>query len=333
MHTSRSSQKLLIRHQTHKDCGQNDFCTLHSGDQLPLCPGRGYIGTTQVKFPYNRDSKIIGSCNGILLLTDDKNRITLWNPSIRHTLTLPHYPRRCSLTGFGFDPITNNYKIVSICHPYSYVYAMKTRTWCPILSCPTPVFFGMSNACFVNGALHWVVKEFNKSEQTDLSCIMTFDLSTNLFGMIALPEPSWETARLTTIQGSLAVLSTRDGETWTWVRRDASWSVAFKTKIGQDLGGINRVLKLKANGDMLFSTWCTEFHSKVSIEKTHFQVYTHETGAQSKLVDFDGTFGIVGMEMCVQSIQLLGMRTSCEEKQPSFLEGKKTGEIMDVVIR
>lgn len=212
--------------------------------------------------------------------------------------------------------------------PYSYVYAMKTHTWCPILSCPTPVFSGMlSNACFVNGALHWVVKEFNKSEQIDLSCIMTFDLSTNLFGMIALPEPCWETTRLTTIQGSLAVLSTKDGETWTWVRRDASWSVAFKTKIGQDLGGINRVLKLKANGDMLFSTWCTELHSKVSIDKTHFQVYTHETGAQSKLVDFDDTFGIVGMEMCAQSIQLLAMMTSCEEKQPSFLDGIKTGEI------
>ncbi|CAI9265493.1 unnamed protein product [Lactuca saligna] len=115
---------------------------------------------------------------------------------------------------------------------------------------------------------------------------MTFNLRTNLFGMIVLPEPCWETARLTTIQDSLAVLSTKDGETWTWVRRDASWSVAFKTKIGQDLGG-----------------------------------------AQSKLVDFNGTFGIVGMEMCAQSIQLLGMSTSYEEKQPSFLEGIKTGEI------
>ncbi|KAI3790408.1 hypothetical protein L2E82_03418 [Cichorium intybus] len=282
-------------------------------------------GIPAIKFPC-RYSRIAGLCNGILCLTDDKNRITLWNPSIRHKLTLPDCPQRYSsrvVTGFGFDPITNNYKIVSISHPYSYIYSMKTGTWCAITSTPTPLFSNvLPNPCFVNGSLHWAVQHYStKPDYVDLSCIMTFDLSTNVFGMIALPELGWETARLTTIQGSLAVLSTKLDDYWMWVRRDGSWFVVFRLNRKQIWGGKERVLQPTVIGDMLLF--------KDPYVYNVFHVYNLKTMARSKLVEFNDACSLVGVEMCVESLHLLDTATIYEGNQPSFLEGKR-GEITEV---
>ncbi|KAI3524342.1 hypothetical protein L1887_02995 [Cichorium endivia] len=116
-HTLQSPQKLLIRHRTRL----GDFCTLDSQDKFGI----------SVKFPYDKQCHIVGLCNGVLCLVDLKeNRISLWNPSIRRKLTLPGCPRTSSYMtiGFGFDPITDDYKIVSVFNKYgslretSYVY-------------------------------------------------------------------------------------------------------------------------------------------------------------------------------------------------------------------
>ncbi|CAH1426490.1 unnamed protein product [Lactuca virosa] len=146
MHALRSPQKLLmIRHRKyHTDFYEDeDFYTLHAEDQLPMCPNRKYFGMPAIQFPI-RDSRIIGSCNGILcLFVPLENRISLWNPSIRCKITLPDCPWRCYYMveiGFGFDPITECYKIVSIPNPNcgsiiedsSFVYNIKTRAWCTI---------------------------------------------------------------------------------------------------------------------------------------------------------------------------------------------------------
>lgn len=90
----------------------------------------------------------------------------------------------------------------------TFVYAMKTRAWCPIAS-PMPLYNKvLSEACYLNGVLHWVVGRcFPYSQEVQLRYIMSLDLRTHVFGMIALRRPSWETRKLVTIQGSLAVIS------------------------------------------------------------------------------------------------------------------------------
>ncbi|KAI3680353.1 hypothetical protein L2E82_50405 [Cichorium intybus] len=125
-----------------------------------------------------------------------KNRITLWNPSIRRELTIPsssclNLDEVSRLgTGFGFNPITDDYKIVSIVEvgddetvETPCVYTLKTGTWCAIAS-PTPsVRVVLSKACFVNGSLHWAVEDSDAI--VDFFYILTFDLSTHVFGCIA----------------------------------------------------------------------------------------------------------------------------------------------------
>ncbi|KAI3497499.1 hypothetical protein L1887_40155 [Cichorium endivia] len=317
MHTVRSPKKVLITHETKKENGIDNFCTLYSEDQLPLFPRRAYIGITTVEFPFSKYSRCVGSCNGILCMFDCKEySINLWNPSIRRKLTLPDCPTspcpQCSCgvrrVGFGFDPVTDDYKIVSLrqatTEEPSYVYSMKKGVWCEIAS-STPLnssYYMTSWGCFVNGALHWVI--FNKLSKSDY--ILTFNLSTDIFGIIALPllEPSW-LCELTTIQGSLAVVSTNGRDNCIWVMReyndDASWSVVFKSKENQFQGYLQRVLQPTSNGDLFFLTLDKRFH-----------VYDLKMKAQSRLQNLDADRSIIDMETCVESLQLLDIWTACQ---------------------
>lgn len=86
---------------------------------------------------------IAGSCNGILCLVDDNrsypNHFYLWNPSIRKFVNLPtpmYTFETCSICahvqGFGFDCVTNDYKVVRIVDttfcltPYIELYKLST---------------------------------------------------------------------------------------------------------------------------------------------------------------------------------------------------------------
>ncbi|XP_059450700.1 F-box protein CPR1-like [Corylus avellana] len=72
---------------------------------------------------------IFGPCNGILCFSGtlwknrdghcDYGRLVLWNPATRESKLLPPFPRQSDLyffsnLGFGFDPKTNDYKVVRI---------------------------------------------------------------------------------------------------------------------------------------------------------------------------------------------------------------------------
>ncbi|CAI9265492.1 unnamed protein product [Lactuca saligna] len=306
MHTFKSPQKLLIKHRNHyKNEDIKNFYTLHSEDQLASCTSGGYLSITPTNIPYNRYSYIVGSCNGILCLCDylKENHVTLWNPSIRRNLNLADCPLSGFRIGFGFDPITDDYKIVSIPRygghsrrnaQSSFVYAMKRGANWRKIAFPTSSssYRVLPSACFVNGALHWVVVE-RESNNVRRFYILTFDLSTDAFGMISLPEPSWGTIRVTTIQGSLAVISTKGDKCWIWIRRDASWSVVYKLKKTK-VGNVMEVLQLNNNFDLLLRTYSAKLH-----------VYNPKTGAGSRLVDFKPASYIDDIVLFVESLQLL----------------------------
>ncbi|GJR93602.1 F-box/kelch-repeat protein-like protein [Tanacetum coccineum] len=163
--------------------------------------------------------------------------ITLWNPSIRRKLTVPAYPSSNNSTvsfGFGFDPISDDYKIVAMHMSYSsyessFIYSLKTNSWSKIV---TPILnaYDAESSCFFKGRLHWfVVCDLNDINRNR---IMTFDLSTNVFGFISLPKPSLRFNNLMIIKGCLAVmLSHDDNHCSIWVMREynnvASWTKAF----------------------------------------------------------------------------------------------------------
>ncbi|KAJ9558807.1 hypothetical protein OSB04_013421 [Centaurea solstitialis] len=173
---------------------------------------------TQIEFPFDRSRgnlcySIIGCCNGVVCLSDDNDdfkedaftldTITLWNPSIRRKLTLPlpifyydGFEDPVVVLGFGYDKMSDDFKVVSLTYdwyssstrPKVEVYTLKTGFWRELvfphnLSC----FYTQSewSRIFSNGCVHWIcTADSNWSRYS----ILTFDISTELFGEIQLPE-------------------------------------------------------------------------------------------------------------------------------------------------
>nr|KAJ0198319.1 hypothetical protein LSAT_V11C700383320 [Lactuca sativa] len=256
----------------------------------------------------------VGSCNGTFCLKT-KNGLTLWNPSIRRKVRVLECPRSSELAsggiGFGFDPISDDYKIVWISYEKdtSFVYAVKTGTWCEIAS-PKPEFTYVRREAFLfKGVLHWEVNRFD----LDFSCILTFDLSTHVFGMIPFPGSALDrlTTRLTTIQDSLALISYRMDVDDTWIRvwRDASWSVVFKLGTG----------KLPVDGAFQFQPQpqtTNECNLLLITYGDGFQIYNSKTGVQSGVLGFNASASLIDFRECVETIHLLDMgEAACETTQ------------------
>nr|XP_008371155.2 F-box/kelch-repeat protein At3g06240-like [Malus domestica] len=95
----------------------------------------------------NKVLNVVGICNGLVLLADCKfcsgNTVMLCNPSTRKSVTLPkphnNFKGYCGYRdciGFGFDAVTNDYKVVRITvHQWddpsaSYeVYSLAAGSW------------------------------------------------------------------------------------------------------------------------------------------------------------------------------------------------------------
>ncbi|CAH1449954.1 unnamed protein product [Lactuca virosa] len=283
MHTFGSPQKILFRHQNKE---AESFYTLHGEEELPLylCPKRGYIGiTTTISFP---SGGTIGSCNGIFCLRTKKG-FTLCNPSIKRKLNMPEFPRRSESfslqgIGFGFDPISDDYKIVRISYVknHSFVYAVKSGTWCEIASPKheNQICSVQHDALFFNGVLCWVIHVY-QTEPKDICicCILTFDLSTHVFGMIPLPTSNghWITTGLTTIQGELYVL-----------------------------GALQLQPQPTNNDDLLLNT-----HSH------GLQDYNRKTGVLSRVGDFNDASSLCYFYQCVETLHLLDMGETMGETE------------------
>ncbi|XP_071717998.1 putative F-box protein At3g16210 [Rutidosis leptorrhynchoides] len=180
--------------------------------------------------------------------------ITLWKPSIKRKLNVPNVPydpyRQYSVVfGFGYDSIADDYNVVCLC-TYGitlqtlYLYSTKTNAWSEIDLPEAYLPFQVRSAGnFVNGAMHWVVK--NNSPNTNDSYILTFNLSKRVFGVIPLPSTTQGAIHLSVYTRYLAVILNDGEESSMWLRKldnnnVASWSKRIKI-ICSDFKGRTRV--------------------------------------------------------------------------------------------
>ncbi|KAG4132332.1 hypothetical protein ERO13_D08G025822v2 [Gossypium hirsutum] len=174
------------------------------------------LKTTQVINPplTNSPIKILGSCNGLLALIDDKDRIFLWNPSTRKSQVLPSTEIEFSSTlissapstyyGFGYEPISDDYKLVRMVqshgnndeyfHSEAKVYSLRSNCWrrikdvCFYLKFNRKFGFLANNRKFgflANNALHWMVF---KTPQSDNRNLVGFNLGSEEFHFLELPD-------------------------------------------------------------------------------------------------------------------------------------------------
>ncbi|GKE38984.1 F-box associated domain containing protein [Tanacetum coccineum] len=188
----------------------------------------------------NRDCvEFLGSCNGLIVLASLRElrwfgKFVIVNLITRDYVELLMFRHEWSdimkhdsmILGFGYDSVTDDYKVVSIysyryfAPPYKsfvYVYSLRSNTWRRL---GDQAYYysteeGISGV-FINGFLHWIVNTFFKRG------IVTFSLADEKFS--ELPSSSLYTndvdimfdinSKLVALGEKLAILDHVEGVVW-----------------------------------------------------------------------------------------------------------------------
>ncbi|CAN6559014.1 unnamed protein product [Malus baccata var. baccata] len=153
-----------------------------------------------------RPNFLVLVCNGLVLLGAYKKNLEynfmLCNPSMRKLVTLPKFLNtRMELVyiGFGFDTVTNDYKVVKLTRAFRYddlnvfyeVYSLAGGSWSEPLSLDHICTFNHLHKlhAFVNGAIHWI-GERNLAGGVVECFILAFDVGSDSFHRIMVPKNS-----------------------------------------------------------------------------------------------------------------------------------------------
>ncbi|KAJ9558553.1 hypothetical protein OSB04_013167 [Centaurea solstitialis] len=259
---------------------------------------------------------IVDCCNGVLCLCDydefneygfTLETIILWNPSIRRKLTLPlpmfYYGVEDPVVvlGFGYDIISDDYKVVSLTYdedsdttrPQAEVYTLKTGIWREVMF-PHNLSYSYIHynwsPIFFNGCVHWIASDSKWSHYS----IMTFDITTELFGEFQLP---WFLARehflkVSVVGDSLALIH----------------SSGMKFDGLKSTGNVGKPLRLRNNSDMI-----VELENRDMIMFNHDEfsyVYVFRDGEEEE--DFDYKTYV---DRYIESLALLDVGDSVPNKE------------------
>ncbi|PIN19083.1 hypothetical protein CDL12_08236 [Handroanthus impetiginosus] len=144
---------------------------------------------------------VVGSCNGLLCLSDDRvyyaHTIILWNRCVNRSIVLPKpnliynsYGTFVQSLGFGFDPVSRDYKVVRITyvdyareHPQVELYKLSTGVWQDLSHLALDyVIYNKSCQAYVNRAIHWIACCKNCYD-----LIVLFDMYYEVFRSMKLP--------------------------------------------------------------------------------------------------------------------------------------------------
>ncbi|KAK3025701.1 hypothetical protein RJ639_041706 [Escallonia herrerae] len=169
--------------------------------------GDDHVPPIEITIPHsNHFLQMLGPCNGIVCLTDHRD-IILCNPSIRDFKVLPTpsfcYPQglfsRTLNMGFGFDPHSNEYKVIRIAELHEddedgagyvfhsvnvEIYDLSTDSWRGIDAVVPYVWYFPCSQLLFNGAFHWWAYEEEHGDEW----ILYFHISTEVFQQIRLPD-------------------------------------------------------------------------------------------------------------------------------------------------
>lgn len=182
--------------------------------------------------------EIEGYVNGFILIRKYASReIILWNPSIRKYAIIPSSPvshLRLIDLGFGYDPVSNDYKVVAIMHSEAQscriidVYQLSTGNWRTIVVDVMSNGWYLFQKVYFNGAMHWLAG-YDDPGGYNISHIVSFDLGTEVISYIELPVEEEDDllerkCRFPLVfSGSLAVFDISSIKSCLWVMEDKGW--------------------------------------------------------------------------------------------------------------
>ncbi|KAM7487336.1 hypothetical protein LguiB_024820 [Lonicera macranthoides] len=236
-----------------------------------------YHAYANLDIPYAGAFETIGCFNGVLCLNTVDHKLFdthyfLFNPATRefkpiqgYTTTM-HKSKRSKFIsiGFGYDPMSNDYKMVRIervhlvtgqLYYICEVYTLSTNSWRMIDAGINGTIMDESSLAFVNSYLHW------KGNKNNIELLITFDVVNEVFGYIALPDvppkPSQICCALRVWKDQLAlVYHYYDGddirfEMWVMEEYGVNESWNLKMVFGPS-PGIMLLLGSGKNGELIF---------------------------------------------------------------------------------
>lgn len=171
--------------------------------------------------------ELLGPVNGVFCVVGQSRDLALLNPATRQLKPLPELPEVIvepylffldNVLGFGFDPLTGDYKVVSIwyfwdisanaldCHPIIFVYNLGSNSWRDLkdVGCFKSSYRACSSLCktYLNGVYYWTMEFSN----TNVAAVLAFDMSTEKFQEIHVPDCLKSKIGHVTIHGNSIVL-------------------------------------------------------------------------------------------------------------------------------
>ncbi|EYU37192.1 hypothetical protein ABFS82_06G155700 [Erythranthe guttata] len=181
--------------------------------------------------------KILGSCDGLILLQTFECRVFLINPVTVEILEVPPATEnriRTHKYGFGYDPWNDEYKIVEARYSMPFVekskmavevYNVKQRVWKRVEDSPfIPSPSRYSHSAYLNGKIHWLVEKTVEAGD-GYSTIAAFDLASEAFKEIPLPSGIslnriiWQ-CKLVVFEGWLCIVESKcDSKNDIWIMK------------------------------------------------------------------------------------------------------------------
>ncbi|XP_062152760.1 F-box/kelch-repeat protein At3g06240-like [Alnus glutinosa] len=230
---------------------------------------------------------LVGSSNGLLCLAtaffdNERGSCVLWNPSIQKAISLPKpnlqfHGSFDQSVGFGYEPMTDDYKLVRLVYPrgtnhYPFiafndnivsplveVYTLRTGIWRSVTARGPPYIIKMwSSSVFVNGALHWPANT-RRNQNPFRNVIVWFNMKDEAFGEVGMPESlqgvEYLDVRVFLVDGLLALVPRvsygNEASQAVWVMKEygavESWSKLFDIRIG----GFERVIGFTKSDEVL----------------------------------------------------------------------------------
>ncbi|CAN8279356.1 unnamed protein product [Cochlearia groenlandica] len=149
----------------------------------------------KLKLPFTLPSETepvcILHCRGMICLTlEGNNDLAVWSPGSKDFKKIPMVKpgQTGNLLGFGYDKVSNDYKIVTIIDHKTYVYAFKQSYWRESvpensLDCK----FKNRSGTVLDHCMYWIADRSRIENSPDENAILCFDFSKEEYHELNLP--------------------------------------------------------------------------------------------------------------------------------------------------
>ncbi|XP_059650914.1 F-box protein At3g07870-like [Cornus florida] len=284
-----TNPKFIAAHLNQSSLANNNLLLIrsYSGDErysLVRCENEMFIDYAEFEPPLkihrNPYLRIIGSCNGLVCISNDLEDYTeelyLWNPSIHKTMALPplrvtaeSHGRYIHTIQFGFDSLTDDYKVVRIAYldgpdgfepppaPEIDIFSLSTGTWRNISHLGLPYAIDeRAPQAFLNGAAHWLA--FDRRRDDFFCLIVSFHMGDEIFREIMVPASNFRVHGVVAkFQESLSLIDVLGTDSYSiWVMKEYGISNSWTKLFNIDTRGglLYWIAGFTRNGHVLFAT-------------------------------------------------------------------------------